>query len=235
MNMRSNKLQEKPQFAVYPKRKSSSLTEATLYLRISYQFIVIDKSMQIKIPFELWDSQLHRLKGNAFQQKQIDEAFSELKEKVMGAYYLLSQNTADPTLREIMDLAFAEEEKKTYSLFGVFSSLLLKMGRQNTLHRQQSNLLKHQTCMKHLKAFVKSHLNVSDIAFNRINRNFIDEFEIYLKAECANNHNSAMKLLQIFKKGYRIAVDNRWTSHNAFSGKRLSIRMLILKCFLKWK
>lgn len=31
-----------------------------------------------------------------------------------------------------------------------------------------------------------------------------------------------MKMMQIFKKIYRIAVDNRWTAVNAFAGKRIS-------------
>ena len=180
--------------------------------------------MGIKIPFELWDKQNHCINDNPYHQKQVEVTCCELKEKIMGSFYLLSQNTATPTLREVMDLAFVENEKKSYSLFGVFSSLILRMEKQNTLKRQQSNTLKHATCMRHLKAFVKAHLNISDISFNRINRSFIDEFEMYLKTECGNGHNSTMKLLQIFKKVYRRAVDNRWTSHNVFAGKRLTYK-----------
>lgn len=222
--MNSSKQHSKPQFTLYPKRKSVDLAEASLYLRVSFQFSVVEKSMGIKIPIAQWNGETHQLLGNPFQQKQIDEISAEIKEKVMGAYYLLSQNGSSPTLREIMDMAFAGEEKKTYTLFAVFHSLLLKMARQNTLSRQQSNLLKHQTCLKHLKAFVKQQMQISDISFNRINRHFIDEFEIFLRTEAGNNHNSTMKLLQIFKKVYRIAVDNRWTSNNAFSGKRLTYK-----------
>lgn len=224
MKMTNTSQQIKPQFQVYPKRKSVSDSEATIYLRISYQFVTIDKSMGIRIPFELWESQTHCIKNSPVHQNLLTETLDEMKQKLMGAFYLLTNNKGEPTLREMVDFAFAEEGKKTYSLFGVFSSVLLKMEKHNKLARQKSNILKHYTCMKHLKAFVKEHLNVSDIAFNRINRNFIDDFEQYLKSECKNNHNSTMKLLQIFKKIYRIAVDNRWTSQNAFAGKRLTYK-----------
>jgi site-specific recombinase XerD len=78
--------------------------------------------------------------------------------------------------------------------------------------------------MRHLQAFVLQEFKVNDISFNRINRSFIKDFEMYLKNNCANGHNSAMKLLQILKKVYRIAVDNRWTSGNAFNGKHLSYK-----------
>ncbi len=224
MNKTKTSQQAKPTFLVYPKRKSLTDQEACIYLRISYQFVTIDKSTGIKIPVDLWDSQTHSIKNSPMHQNLLTETVDEMKQKLMGAYYLLTNNNAEPTLREMVDFAFAAEGKKTYSLFGVFSSVLLKMEKQHKLARQKSNILKHHTCMKHLKAFVKSHLNVNDVAFNRINRNFIDEFEDYLKSECNNSHNSAMKMLQIFKKIYRIAVDNRWTSQNAFAGKRLTYK-----------
>lgn len=214
----------KPQFTVYPKRKSLADAEAMLYMRISFQFTVIDKSLGIKIPFQLWDKQNRRVTGNPYLQKQTEDVFNEYKEKMMGAFYLLSQNTAEPTLREIMDLAFAENDKKGYSLISVFTGFVLKMERQQNQQRQQSNVLKHATCLNHLKGFLKSSLNVSDISFNRINRNFIDDFEVYLKTECSNGHNSAMKLMQIFKRIYTIALNNRWTSHNAFAGKKLTYK-----------
>ena len=214
----------KPQFFLYPKRKSVTCSEATLYMRISYQFTKVDKSLGIKILYKLWDNQNHRISNSSHHQKQLEETCSELKEKIMGAFYLLSQNKAETTLREVMDLALAENEKKSYSLFGVFNEFLVKMEKQSLLSRQKSNLRKHNTCLKHLKAFVKAYLNSNDISFNRINRSFVDEFELYLKTDCGNGHNAAMKLLQIFKKVYRIAVDNRWTSNNAFSGKRLSYK-----------
>ena len=215
---------EKPKFSLYPKRKSLTVSESTLYMRISYQFAQIDKSLGIKIQFEDWDSTTHKLLNNPYHQKYIEEVFEEYRQKLMGAFYLFTQNAASPTLREIYNLAFEEESKKTYSLFGVFNGFILKLEKQNPLPSQRSNILKHHTCMKHLHDFVKLSLNCNDIAFSRINRNFIDDFELYLKSECNNGHNATMKMLQIFKKIYRIAVDNRWTNHNAFAGKKLSYK-----------
>jgi site-specific recombinase XerD len=215
---------EKPKFSLYPKRKSLTVSESTLYMRISYQFTQIDKSLGIKIQFEDWDSTTHKLLNNPYHQKHIDEVFDEYRQKLMGAFYLFTQNAASPTLREIYNLAFGEESKKTYSLFGVFNGFILKLEKQNPLPSQRSNILKHHTCMKHLRDFVKSSFNSNDISFSRINRNFIDDFEMYLKSDGKNGHNATMKMLQIFKKIYRIAVDNRWTNHNAFAGKKLSYK-----------
>lgn len=215
---------KRPVFSLYPKRKHSHLQQATIYLRVTYRFYTLDRSLGLKIQVNQWDPQLHRLKGSSIQQTHLLEKYEEAKEKIMGAYYLLSQSSAETTLREIFDLAFPEETKSTYSLFGVFQNYLINKEKQCTQPRQRSNLLKCQTCKKHLQQFVKDHLRVNDIPFSKINRNFIDDFEIYLKTRCNNGHNSAMKMLQIFKTVYKIAVDNRWIAHNAFTGKRLSFK-----------
>jgi len=215
---------EKPKFSIYPKRKSLTVSESTLYMRFTYQFAKIDKSLGIKVQFEDWDSAAHKLLNNPYHQKHLEEVIEEHKQKLMGAFYLFTQNAATPTLREIYNLAFGEDSKKTYSVFGVFNGFILKLEKQNPLPSQRSNILKHHTCMKHLRDFVKSTFNCNDLSFSRINRNFIDDFELYLKSECNNGHNATMKMLQIFKKIYRIAVDNRWTNHNAFAGKKLSYK-----------
>jgi len=146
--MNNNPTGTKPKFSIYAKRKSGECDEAVLYMRIIYQFVTIDKSLCVKIPFNNWDSKLHQIASSPYHQKKMQEVFDEFKEKIMGAFYLLSQNTAEPTLREIMDMAFADSQKRSYSLLGVFSGLLLKMEKHNTQPRQRSNLRKHYSCMK---------------------------------------------------------------------------------------
>lgn len=214
----------KPTFSIYPKRKSKNINEATLYCRINYQFSRTDRCLGLQFRFDDWDSKNQIVKDNDYVNKLVTDKFSELKEKIMGAFYLLTQNGASPSLYEIMDLAIGESKSKSYTLFGVFDGLIARMERQIRRPGQKANIIKHRTCYRYLKNFVKGYLNANDVAFSRINKNFIEEFEHFLRNECNNAHNSSMKLLQIFKKVYRIAIDNRWTSSNAFAGKRLSYK-----------
>jgi hypothetical protein len=71
---------------------------------------------------------------------------------------------------------------------------------------------------------VHQNYRSNDMPFSKITRRFIDDFEHYLRTDGNNAQNYANKMLQIFKKVYRIAVDNRWTAHNAFAGRRLSYK-----------
>jgi len=213
-----------PVFLVYPKRKSAGEPMADMYIQFIYQLNKINRSLGIKISFDQWDPQTHTIKEQSFHNQQLQQKVEQYKQKVMGAYYMLTQNGGEVTLREIVDMAFGKEGGRIYSLFSVFEDLILKMEKMLKPGKSRANLIKHRSCLKHLKEFVHQQYRSKDMPFSRINRQFIDDFDCYLKSDAGNGHNSANKMLQIFKKVYRIAVDNRWTAHNAFAGRRLTYK-----------
>jgi site-specific recombinase XerD len=213
-----------PAFMVYPKRKSASNPQADMYMQFNYCLSKVDKSLGIKINYEHWDTQTHSVTGHPSHNQALYQKTEEYKQKFMGAYYMLIQNGGDVTLREIMDMAFSKDGGKIYSLFSVFTDVILKMEKLIPPNKINANLQKHRSCLKHLKEFVSQNYRSNDIPFSKITRRFIDDFEHYLRTEGNNAQNSANKMLQIFKKVYRIAIDNRWTAHNAFAGRRLSYK-----------
>lgn len=214
----------KPKFMLYPKCKKGQKTLATLYLRTHYQFSTFDKSLGIKVDKTLWHFKQQEIENHVNLNPNIKSTVAECKEKIMGAFYVLSQNQSEPTLREIIDLAFGNEHKKTYSVLSVFESYVSDMKKRNTLESQKSNIIKHNSCLNHLRNFLKTEMKINDVSFNRVNEQLIDDFEFYLKNKGGNKHNSCMKLLQIFRKIYKIGLNNRWTSRNAFADKKITFK-----------
>jgi len=210
-----------PQFYIYPKRKSTLHPNADMYLQISYDRVMVHKSLGIKVAFENWNSAIRQIEGYPILAMQLQQKIEEFTQKVMGAFYMLTQQQTEFTLPEMLDLAFGSDKGRTYTLFALFNQELIKMEKLLKEGQSKSNLQKHKSVLNHLKIYVKEKYRMNDIPFSRINRSFIDDFEVYLKTTGGNNHNASNKNLQIFKKIYRIAVDNRWTAHNAFAGKRM--------------
>ncbi len=214
----------KPKFMLYPKCKKGQKTLATLYLRTHYQFSTFDKSLGIKVNKNEWQIKQDQIDQHLHHYPNIKTVLTECKEKIMGAFYVLSQNQSEPTLREVIDLAFGHENKKTYSVLSVFEGYVSDMKKRNTLKSQQSNIIKYNSCLNHLRSFLRTEMKINDVSFNRINEQLIDNFEFYLKTKCGNGHNSSMKLLQIFRKIYKIGLNNRWTSRNAFADKKITFK-----------
>ena|SRR5580692_6837477 len=84
-------IQQLPQFIVYPKRKSTLALEAEMYMRISYEFSSIEKSLGIKIIFSDWDAHGHTVKHNPIHDFHIKQKSEEYKQRLMGSYYMLTQ------------------------------------------------------------------------------------------------------------------------------------------------
>lgn len=80
-----------------------------------------------------------------------------------------------------------------------------------------STIYKFDTSLKFLREFMKKELNKEDTPLNQINKNFIRQYETYLKTERGCNHNSAIKHLKIFKKVIRIALANDWLQKDPFA------------------
>src|SRR5262249_3228918 len=139
--------------------------------------------------------------------------------------YILKQTAAEVSLAEIMSLALEEEKSKIFSVCTCFSSVIEKMkiakGKDGS---SPANIQKHEVVLNHLKQFSLTEYGWRDFSFSRINRTFIDGFINYLKNVAGCAHNTTMKHLGIFKKIYKIAVDNLWVKSNAFAGVRMGLK-----------
>ena len=210
------------EFMIYPKRKKAGSENAVMYLRISYQIYVCEKSLGIEINYNDWDPSRQRITYQELNNYRLDQKIREYQTKLSGAYFMLSKFDGQFTLKEIIATAFGSDKKPAYSLFNVFEQEMnqilkgLKPGQSNAYAK------KHHVCLQHLKKFVLQQYHIKDLAFSRINPDFIKKFIQYMKSDAGNSHNSTMKMLQIFKKVYQVAVNNRWVAYNAFAGMRFT-------------
>jgi hypothetical protein len=94
-----------PQFFLFAKRRSRHEPVTTIYAKITYQKKVHEKSMNITCPYDSWDNENMFIRGCPVETNQLKLSYEELKQKVMGAYYVLQQQNPDFTLHDIIDLA----------------------------------------------------------------------------------------------------------------------------------
>lgn len=94
-----------PQFLLYPKRKNSLAETATVYVRVIFEKKIHEKSMNVTCRYDQWDRENMIIKNAPLQTYQVRKSFEEFKQKLMGAYFMLQQQSVDFTLQDILDLA----------------------------------------------------------------------------------------------------------------------------------
>ncbi|MBL0200323.1 MAG: hypothetical protein IPP81_09130 [Chitinophagaceae bacterium] len=149
-----------PTFLVYPKRKSAGNPSAVLYMQFNYQLNKINKCLGIEIDVRQWCPVTHTVIGQPMHNQLLFQKVEEYKQKLMGAYYMLVQNGGQVTLREIVDMAFGKADSKIYSLFSVFGDMILRMEKMIEPGKSRANLIKHRSCLNHLKKFCSSAVPV---------------------------------------------------------------------------
>ena len=88
--------QSPPQFFLFAKRRSSHETFTSIYAKITYQKKVQEKSLNITCPYDNWDRESMIINSYPVETNQLKISFEELKQKVMGAYYVLLQHNPEP-------------------------------------------------------------------------------------------------------------------------------------------
>lgn len=81
---------------------------------------------------------------------------------------------------------------------------------------------RYETSLKHTQDFVWETYHKKDILLDEVSRQFVEDYEFWLKTSKKCCHNTATKYLKNFKKIIRIALAKGWMKNDPFwkSGSR---------------
>lgn len=82
---------------------------------------------------------------------------------------------------------------------------------------------RYETTTRYLEEFIKKEYQLSDIALNNLEANFISKFDAFLKIEKGCAQNSAITRLKNLKKIIRIALENDWIKKDPFAYYRFKL------------
>ncbi|HTN20262.1 MAG TPA: site-specific integrase [Pelobium sp.] len=105
---------------------------------------------------------------------------------------------------------FIGKAEKVRTLLSVFEEHNQKMRSLVGREFEKSTLQRYETALMHTRDFMEWKYSISDIPVSKINFEFLNEFEYYLRSvrNCANN--SAIKYIKNLGKIVRICLGNGW-------------------------
>lgn len=144
-------------------------------------------------------------------QRGMDYDVNMIRQKITGNE--TGEVSVEPTLMELFKRI--TDRKKTLA------------GRNNSKATQQ----KYGCCKTHLIAFLKKNYDKEDIKFNKLNLQFVEDFELYLRKDGKCGHNSTMKHIQTFKTIYKSAVAHGYTDKDPFQKYKIRLEEVV-RCYL---
>lgn len=210
--------------AVYIKKRNKADTSGILYMRCCMDGQRVERSLGIFLNEIEWDPQNERIIGEdeiSFHiKKQKEDFIRELKE----AFFVAKQSGSFYSDLKTASAILKGKLRIPETILDIFEDELDRMRNNEGEGYSDANIQKHEVCRNHLIEFLKVKYKKTDINLSQINKQMILDFIDFLRTKKACQHNTAMKHVQIFKKMYKVALDNRWIDHNAFAGIKLGLK-----------
>lgn len=197
-------------------RKSKLLKngEAPIFLRVTVSGQQDEIRIQRSIPVRLWNNQKGCSKGKDLVSMELNSYIESLTVRLYQIHKELVCQEAWVTPKH----------------------LLIKLGRRTVLSTmkrymddwtaligkeyQKSTLSRYGNCYESLKIAINEFYKKEDIAFNELNGEFIDAFEMHLRIVRKLSQNTLTKYVSCFRKIIGIARDNGWLTFDPLAGKR---------------
>lgn len=191
-----------------------------LCARITIDGEKVKFSLKSEVSSSIWDPKSGRAKGQTKEALQLNRYLDSIKGQMITHYHALSSANEVVTAAMVRD-AFLGTDVKSNTLLAVFEEFNDRQEKLIGIDIAQSTFNKYDLTYRRLKEFLKAKLRKNDILLCQVDRNFVMDFEAWLKIEYKLDTNSSEKLMRIFKRITTICFKNGQMPKDPFCDHKL--------------
>ncbi|HUZ59679.1 MAG TPA: site-specific integrase [Hanamia sp.] len=198
--------------------------ELPVYMRITVDGIFTEISTKRKCDSNNWNVTAGRMSGKSESAKTFNAYLDTLQQKVFEAKRKLIETDKELTAESIKNLLLGKDTRKKYMVLEVFQYHNDQMAALVNQEYAPGTLDRYKTSYKHTQSFLKWKYKVPDVDIDKLNYEFITEYEFWLKSVRNCGHNTTMKYLANFKKIVIRCLKNGWLQKDPFIGFNMAKR-----------
>lgn len=177
-------------------------------------------SLKTEVTANIWDPKSGRAKGQTKEALKLNRYLDSIKGQIITHYHRLSEANEVVTASMVRD-AFLGTDVKSNTLLTVFEEFNDRQEKLIGIDIAQSTFNKYDLTYRRLQEFLKVKKRKNDILLNQVDRNFVMDFETYLKTEYKLDTNSSEKLMRIFKRITTMCFKDGKMSRDPFCNYKL--------------
>lgn len=127
------------------------------------------------------------------------------------------------TAQKVLDRYLGRNEPERHTILEVFREHNEKCRKLSGIDMSPATVERYDTCLKHTQEFIRTTYGEDDFYLDEMSRQFVEDYEFYLKTERGCSHNTTTKYLKNFKKITRIAINKEWLKKDPFADIRFSL------------
>jgi len=205
-------------------KQSKSLSNGTapIYLRITIGDDRVELSTKRYVLPDKWSSTMQKVAGTGEEARAINSYLKTMEQEVFQAHQALALEGKEITASNIKNRLLGIDTDRRY-IIEEFKDHNKKMEALIGKQYARATWKRFETTLKHTQEFIQWKYKESDLDLSRLNYEFIENFEFWLKSVRNCDHNATMKYLANFKKVALRCIKNGWLPKDPFAGFKLSL------------
>lgn len=192
--------------------------EAAIVVRVTVDGMRADTAAKKTINPKLWDA----AKGKAYERsplaKELNMYLDSIRAKLIRIHRDMEQDdtlyiTADAVVKRFT----GKDRPERHTIMEVFREHNERCRKLSGIDMSPATLERYETSLKHTREFMLHTYKREDFFLDEINRQYIEDYELYLKTVRNCQHNTTIKYLKNFKKIIRIAIRKEWLKKDPFA------------------
>ncbi|RYD59180.1 MAG: site-specific integrase [Sphingobacteriales bacterium] len=206
--------------------KRATDDQVSIYLRVTISGQRFETSTHRYVERSKWSKEAGRLKGHSEEAKRVNTFLDTIRAKVYTYQREIQQNE-QPLTAETFKAKWSGIADRPRMLCEVFTEHNGKMAQLVDKDYSPATLERYKTSLDHTRSFLKWKYNIEDIAIDKLNYEFVTEYEFWLKSVRNCNHNTSMKYIANFRKIVNICIKNGWLQRDPFLGFKMTKKEVI--------
>lgn len=197
--------------------------EAPIMMRITVNGVRVDASVKKTILPEFWSAAKGKALEKKREYKELNLYLDSIRLRIMKIQRELEIEEVSVSANSVLARFQGKDAPVQRTLFEVFREHNDKCIQLSGTDMAPATVQRYETSLKHTRDFVWETYHKKDVLLDEVSRQFIEDYEFWLKTEKKCCHNTATKYLKNFKKIIRIALAKGWMKNDPFLEIRFSL------------
>jgi site-specific recombinase XerD len=164
--------------------------------------------------------------GTREDARSLNAYLGALQTRVYEVYLQLLTDRGEITA-EALKLGLTGAKKSTRTLVPIFRRHNEQLAKLVGAEYASGTLDRYETALAHTISFLQSKYQVDDFGIDKLNYEFVAEFEFWLKSARGCAHNTAIKYISNLRKVVNICLKNGWLTRDPFLGYKMNKREVV--------
>lgn len=203
--------------------KTNKRGEAPVFMRLTINGERADASIKRFIEPHAWNSAKGKANEKCRGGKDLNLYLDAISANILQIQRDFELDKKEVSAQIILNRYLGKDQSDRHTLMEVFHAHNKKCRALIGINFAPDTVLRYETCLRLTEEFMRNTYKKEDCYLDEVTKQFVEEFEFYLKTVRKCCHNTTTKYLANFKKIVRIALANGWMKKDPFAQIRFHL------------